>query len=78
MKGDVFFTGDIQTYTHTYTHSDGHRDSMTESAQWADSVKREENDIPLVVYNSAVHTVSESNEGPLIMTDGRTDGRTEE
>ena len=24
---------------HTYIHGDGHRDSMTESAQWADSVK---------------------------------------
>ena len=34
MKGDVFFTGDIQIYK----HRDGHRDSMTESAQWADSV----------------------------------------
>ena len=66
------------TNIHTHVHSDGHRDSMTESAQWADSVKREENDIPLVVYNSAVHTVSESNEGPLIMTDGQTDGRTDE
>ena len=31
MKGEVFFTGD--------THTHGHRDSMTESAQWADSVK---------------------------------------
>ena len=31
MKGKVFFTGDI--------HAHGHRDSMTESAQWADSVK---------------------------------------
>ena len=29
------------TYIHTYiqTHTDGHRKSMTESAQWADSVK---------------------------------------
>ena len=27
--------GDTQIHTHT----DGHRDSMTESAQWADSVK---------------------------------------
>ena len=35
MKGKVLFTGD-KTYKHTY----GHRDSMTESAQWADSVKR--------------------------------------
>ena len=35
MEGEVFFTGDRQTVTHT----DGHRDSMTESAQWADSVK---------------------------------------
>ena len=35
MKGKVFFTGDIRTDTHTH----GHRDSMTESAQWADSVK---------------------------------------
>ena len=32
MKGNVFFTGDIQTYRHTHKH----RDSMTESA---DSVK---------------------------------------
>ena len=39
MKGDVFFTGDIQTYIHTDIHTDGHRDSMTELAQWADSVK---------------------------------------
>ena len=36
MKGKVFFTGDI----HTYIHSDGHRNSMTESAQWADSVNK--------------------------------------
>ena len=35
MKGKVFFTGDKQTDIHT----DGHRDSMTESAQWANSVK---------------------------------------
>ena len=35
MKGEVFFTGDRQTDRQT----DGHRDSMTESAQWADSVK---------------------------------------
>ena len=35
MKGRVFFTGD----THTDIHTDGYRDSMTESAQWADSVK---------------------------------------
>ena len=35
MKGEVFFTRDIHTYIHAY----GHRDSMTESAQWADSVK---------------------------------------
>ena len=35
-KGKVFFTGDIQTDVHT----DGHRNSMTESAQWADSVKK--------------------------------------
>ena len=35
MKGKVFFTGD----RHTYTSHHGHRDSMTESAQWADSVK---------------------------------------
>ena len=35
MKGEVFFTGD----THTYRQTDGHRDSMTESAQWAESVK---------------------------------------
>ena len=26
---------------HTNRHTDGHRDSMTESAQWADSVKTE-------------------------------------
>ena len=39
MKGKVFFTGDIQTYIQTYIHTDGHRDSMTVSAQWADSVK---------------------------------------
>ena len=25
--------------THTYRRTDGHRNSMTESAQWADSVK---------------------------------------
>ena len=37
MQGDVFFTGDRRTYRQT----DGHRDSMTESAQWADSVKRD-------------------------------------
>ena len=40
MKGDVFFTGDRQTDVHTDVHTDGHRNSMTESAQWADSVKR--------------------------------------
>ena len=27
------------TCMHAYIHTDGHRDSMTESAQWADSVK---------------------------------------
>ena len=36
MKGKVFFTEDRQTYRRT----DGHCDSMTESAQWTDSVKR--------------------------------------
>ena len=36
MEGEVFFTGD----RHTYIHTHGHRDSMTESAKWADSVKR--------------------------------------
>ena len=36
MKGKVFFTGD----RHTDIQTDGHRDSMTESAQWADSVKK--------------------------------------
>ena len=35
IKGKVFFTGNIQIYIHT----DGHHNSMTESAQWADSVK---------------------------------------
>ena len=35
MKGKVFFTGD----RHTNTQTDGHHNSMTESAQWADSVK---------------------------------------
>ena len=35
MEGDVFFTGD----RHTDIQTDGHCDSMTESAQWADSVK---------------------------------------
>ena len=39
MKGNVFFTGDIRTYVQT----DGHRDSLTESAQWADSVKIKKN-----------------------------------
>ena len=39
MKGKVFFTGDIHTYIHTDRPTDGHRASMTESAQWADSVK---------------------------------------
>ena len=32
MEEDVFFTRDIHTH--------GHRDSMTESAQWAESVKK--------------------------------------
>ena len=27
-------------YIHTYIHTDGHCNSMTESAQWADSVKK--------------------------------------
>ena len=27
------------TYIHSHIHTDGHRNSMTESAQWADSVK---------------------------------------
>ena len=36
MEGEVFFTGE----RHTYVRTHGHRDSMTESAQWADSVKR--------------------------------------
>ena len=35
MKGKVFFTGD----RHTGKRTHGHCDSMTESAQWADSVK---------------------------------------
>ena len=35
MEGDVFFTGDRRTDVQT----DGHHDSMTELAQWADSVK---------------------------------------
>ena len=35
MKRKVFFTGD----RHTNTQTDGHHNSMTESAQWADSVK---------------------------------------
>ena len=35
MKGKVFFTGDRRTNIQT----DGQRDSMTKSAQWADSVK---------------------------------------
>ena len=41
MKGEVFFTGDRHRHRHTHTHiqTDGHRDSMTESAQLADSVK---------------------------------------
>ena len=30
---------DTQTDRQTNKHTDGHRDSMTESAQWADSVK---------------------------------------
>ena len=38
-EGEVFFTGDI----HTYIHARGHRNSMTELAQWADSVKIAEN-----------------------------------
>ena len=36
MEGDVFFTGDRRTDIQT----DGHRQSMTELAQWADSVKK--------------------------------------
>ena len=40
MEGDIFFTGDRQTDIHTYIHTHGHCDSMTESAQWADSMKR--------------------------------------
>ena len=32
--------GDTQTDTQTDKQTDGHRNSMTESAQWADSVKR--------------------------------------
>ena len=36
IQGDVFFTGDINTDIQT----DGHRNSMTESAKWADSVKK--------------------------------------
>ena len=36
MRGlEINFTG----RGHTYGQTDGHRDSMTESAQWADSVK---------------------------------------
>ena len=36
MRGlEIKFTGREHTYVHTY----GHYDSMTESAQWADSVK---------------------------------------
>ena len=36
MRGlEINFTGRGHTYVHTY----GHRDSMTESAQWADSLK---------------------------------------
>ena len=49
MKGKVFFTGDTRTYIHT----DGHCDSMTESAQWADSVKTEIWDslLPMNLYS---------------------------
>ena len=39
MEGEVFFTGDRRPCPHTR----GHRDSMTESAQWADSVKKKKN-----------------------------------
>ena len=35
MKGKVFFKGD----RHTNIQTHGHRNSITESAQWADSVK---------------------------------------
>ena len=42
MEGEVFFTGDTQTDIGTH----GHRDSMTESAQWADSVKIRKSEKP--------------------------------
>ena len=49
MKGEVFFTGDRRTHIHT----DGHSDSMTESAQWADSVKSFKSEHCLIAYFSA-------------------------
>ena len=42
MRGlEINFTGRglIETYRRTYIHTYGHPDSMTESAQWAESVK---------------------------------------
>ena len=37
---EINFTGRGRTYIHTYRHTDGHRDSMTDSTQWADSMKK--------------------------------------
>ena len=51
MKGKVFFTGDI----HTYIHSHGHPDSMTESAQWANSVKRAVESVTTFHFNLPPH-----------------------
>ena len=45
MKGKVFFTGD----RHTRRHTRRHRNSMTESAQWADSVKMHSKEILTVL-----------------------------
>ena len=49
MKGKVFFTGD----RHTHIHTHGHCDFMTESAQWAESVKiLQDLDYPTAVGHS--------------------------
>ena len=47
MEGEVFFTGD--------RHTDGHCDSMTESAQWADSVKKKKKMVELVGGESDIN-----------------------
>ena len=52
MKGKVSFAGD----RHANVQTHGHRDYMTESAQWADSVKRKQMEPPEVRWMAGVQS----------------------